>query len=62
MDGSPKEVFRNITKIRSLGLEVPQGADIVDRLRKSGYNISGDCLTAQECVDALYSLLKGGKV
>ena len=62
MDGSPKEVFRNITKIRSLGLEVPQGADIVDRLRKSGYNIPGDCLTAQECVDALYSLLKGGKV
>ena len=60
MDATPKEVFHNITKIRALGLEVPQGADIIDRLRKAGYPISGDCLTAQECVDALYSLLKGG--
>ncbi|MBO5790036.1 MAG: energy-coupling factor transporter ATPase [Clostridia bacterium] len=61
MDGSPKEVFRNITKIRALGLEVPQGADVIDRLRKAGYPIAGDCLTANECADALYSLLKGGK-
>ena len=62
MDAPPKEVFRNVTKIRSLGLEGPQGADLIDRLRKSGYSLPGDCLTAQECADALYTLLKGGEV
>lgn len=61
MDGTPKEVFHNITKIRALGLEVPQGADVVDRLRKAGYPLPCDCLSVSECAEALYTLLQGGQ-
>ena len=57
MDGSPHEVFSDSKRLRDMGLESPQGSDLVNALRNEGLNIEGDSLTVNECVDTLYSFL-----
>ena len=56
LDGTPKEVFSHVEELESVGLEVPQGTLLVHSLRRSGYDLPHDCLTEDECVDAILSL------
>jgi ABC-type cobalt transport system, ATPase component len=53
LDGVPKNVFRNVDKLKEVGLDVPQGTELVHLLRS--YNISADVdvLSVDETVDAL---------
>lgn len=53
MDGTPREVFSQVEKIKALGLEVPQPTYLLHRLRKLGYDLPSDCLTEAEATDAL---------
>ena len=39
LDGVPREVFRNVEKLKSLGLDVPQATELAYRLRKAGLDI-----------------------
>jgi energy-coupling factor transport system ATP-binding protein len=57
LDGTPHEVFADSDKLRSLGLESPQGSDLINSLRSDGIEISGESLTVDECVETLYSFL-----
>ncbi len=57
LDGTPREVFKNVEKLRSMGLEAPQGNELVLELKKAGLNIAGDSLTESECVETLYKFL-----
>lgn len=57
MDGTPRDIFADVHKLRSLGLEAPQGTELITELREMGYNVNGDSLTAPECTDALYDFL-----
>lgn len=57
LDGTPREVFANVDKLRSMGLEAPQGNELVLELKKAGLNVSGSALTESECVEALYKFL-----
>ena len=57
LDGTPREVFANVDKLRSMGLEAPQGNELVLELKKAGVNVSGDSLTEAECIETLYKLL-----
>ncbi|MBO5788738.1 MAG: energy-coupling factor transporter ATPase [Clostridia bacterium] len=59
-DGTPEDVFRSPARICNFGLEVPQGADLVARLRQKGVKIEGDCLRADDCVREILAFLKGG--
>ena len=36
LDGTPKEVFKNVEKLKSLGLDVPQVTELAYELRKMG--------------------------
>ena len=56
-DGTPREVFANVEQLRLMGLEAPQGNELVLELKKAGFNISGDSLTESECVETLYKFL-----
>ena len=56
-DGTPHEVFKNVEKLRAMGLEAPQGNELVLELKKAGLKISGDSLTEEECVETLYKFL-----
>lgn len=57
LDGTPKEVFANVEKLRRMGLEAPQGNELVLELKKAGLKINGDSLTESECVETLYKFL-----
>lgn len=57
LDGTPREVFANVDKLRSMGLEAPQGNELVLELKKAGINVNGDSLTEAECIETLYKLL-----
>ena len=57
LDGTPKEVFKNVEKLKSLGLDVPQVTELAYELRKMGIEISDDVLTVDECLDEIIRIL-----
>ena len=57
LDGTPRQVFSNVEKLRSMGLEAPQGNELILELKKAGLNITGDSLTEAECIETLYKFL-----
>ncbi|MGN0548160.1 MAG: energy-coupling factor transporter ATPase [Acutalibacteraceae bacterium] len=58
LDGAPKQVFRNVEKIKALGLDVPQATELVYRLRKRGMKLPDDILDEKECAEAVLRLLE----
>ena len=58
MEGTPKEVFSQTEKVRSLRLDVPQAAELRDELMKAGLDLPEGIITEDECASALYELLK----
>ncbi len=57
LDGTPKEVFKNVEKLKSLGLDVPQVTELAYELRKMGIEFSDDVLTVDECFDEIIRIL-----
>lgn len=53
LDGTPKEVFRNIDEIKKFGLDVPQVTELAQELAKEGLNIPCDIIDVKELVDLL---------
>lgn len=53
LEGTPKEVFRQVEKVKELGLDVPQVTELVYELRKEGIDIKDDILSVEELVEAL---------
>ena len=58
MEGTPKEVFSQTEKVRSLRLDVPQAAELRDELVKAGIPLPEGIIDTGECAQALYELLK----
>lgn len=52
-DGTPREIFSDVEKIRKLGLELPLASQMVHALRKRKIEISTDIYTDDELVKAL---------
>lgn len=59
MDGTPKEVFADAEKIRSIGLDVPQTCQLSEMLRADGIKLKNDLLSIDELVENIDDLLKG---
>ena len=57
LDGSPSEVFSKVELLHSMGLEVPQGNELVTKLRSAGCEIDGYSLTEKECIETLTKFL-----
>ena len=53
MDGTPREVFTQVERLRSMGLTVPDTVDLLDRLRRDGLDVPLTALTVEECADAI---------
>ncbi|MGL4363142.1 MAG: energy-coupling factor transporter ATPase [Cellulosilyticaceae bacterium] len=53
IEGTPKEVFSNVEKMRSIGLDVPDATYLVYLLNKKGMNLDPTILTTEEVVSAL---------
>ena len=58
MDGTPKEVFRNVERMKKLGLDVPQATELAYRLRKKGFKLPEDILDENECAEAVLKVLE----
>ena len=58
LDGVPRDVFRNVEKLKALGLDVPQATELAYRLRKAGVDIPDNILDENECAAAIFSALE----
>ncbi len=61
LDGTPREVFRRAELLRSVGLTVPQGTELLLRLAKKGYPVATDALTPSECAAEIFRLFEKGE-
>ena len=61
-DGTPDEVFAHHTHLCEMGLEIPQGAELIKRLKAKGYAIDGDGLEPMDCVTSLLSMMEKGEI
>ena len=57
LEGTPKEVFRNIEKLKKIGLDVPYMTELATSLKEEGIDIKDDVLTVDEMVVKLCQLL-----
>lgn len=56
-DATPREVFQNVDELRKIGLEAPQGRELIYELNNSGIKIDTDALSEEECIAALKKYL-----
>lgn len=56
LEGTPREVFSNVEKMKEIGLDVPEPTEISYLLNKSNINVRRDVLTVDELVKALESV------
>mgnify|MGYP000927920715 CR=1 FL=1 len=56
MEGTPREIFSQVERLVSYGLDVPQVTEVAYNLRKLGIDIAGDILKVEEMVDAICRL------
>lgn len=61
MDAAPKEVFSQVEKLKSIGLDVPQVTELCYELKKAGCEIESDVLSVDEAADKLMKLLGAEK-
>ncbi len=53
MEGTPREIFSQVEKLKSLRLDVPQVTLLAHELKKSGLPLPNGILTKEELVEAL---------
>ncbi|MCD7868642.1 MAG: energy-coupling factor transporter ATPase [Clostridiales bacterium] len=56
MEGKPREIFSQVDRLKSLGLDVPQVTLLAHALHESGVDVPEGILTAEELVNALCPL------
>lgn len=61
LEGTPRDVFSNVERLKELGLDVPQTVELFKELEKCGINIRHNVLTVDEAVDCLIDYIKCNK-
>ncbi len=57
-DNTPKEIFKNVSQLKAVGLSVPQTTELLYALKQNGFNISTDVLSVEETAQAIASSLE----
>ena len=57
MDGTPREVFRDIEVLRKTGLDIPETALLLHALRNDGFDLPLDVLSVEECAQVIHGSL-----
>lgn len=55
-DGTPAEVFSRVAELHEIGLEAPQGTELLAALATEGYPLPAGRVTVEACADALEGL------
>jgi energy-coupling factor transport system ATP-binding protein len=58
LDGTPKQVFSQVDKLRTAGLDVPQVTELFHDLTEAGYRLPADILEEEEGAELLASIIK----
>ena len=58
MDGTPKEVFVQVEKLRAMGLAAPDTVELLYGLRRGGMAVPLDALTVDDCAAAICKALR----
>lgn len=57
MDGTPKEVFSQVEKLKSYRLDVPQVTEVAYELKKAGMPLPDSILSREELIECLLPIL-----
>lgn len=60
MEGTPREIFSQVERLKELRLDVPQATLLAHELRGRGLNLPTGILTAQELVDEIEKIRRKG--
>ena len=58
MDGTPQEIFSQVERLRSFGLDVPATVELCSRLRQEGWALPPDILGMDACAEAIAKTLQ----
>ncbi len=58
LDDTPRDIFKNVQLIKSIGLDVPQTTELLYELYKDGVKVSFENLSVSECAGELKKLLE----
>ena len=61
LDGKPDDVFSNVARLESMGLDVPQTVDLLYGLKNDGLDVQIDKLSVDECADEIMKLFGDNK-
>lgn len=61
IDAPAREVFSKSELLHSVGLEAPQGLELIESLKDAGVDITGTPLTPKECADLLFNVISARK-
>ncbi|MBE6071623.1 MAG: energy-coupling factor transporter ATPase [Clostridium butyricum] len=56
MEGTPREIFPQVERMKNIGLDVPQVTELAYELKKAGININEKILNVDEMVEELCQL------
>ena len=57
LDGTPEYIFEQEALLKSCGLAVPQGTELVHRLRDAGIKLEGECVDIEKCAELIAKAL-----
>ena len=57
-DGTPKEIFKNVSLLKSVGLDVPQTTELLYELNINGIKVPTDVLSIEETANAIANYLE----
>lgn len=56
-DGIPKEIFKNVEKLKNVGLDVPQTTELLYELSNNGFKINTNVISIEEAANEIISAL-----
>ena len=57
-DGTPSEIFKNVEKLKSVGLDVPQTTELLYELSKNGFNVKTNVISIEDTAFAIKKALE----
>lgn len=62
LDDSPENLFSNIEKLKSFGLDLPEVSKFALKLKQNGIDLGENIINVDDCVTALYDYLESKNV
>lgn len=52
-DGKPREIFKNVEKLKAVGLDVPQTTELLYELKLNGFNVNTNVISIEEAAEEI---------